>query len=167
MIMATEQGLIGVLSVEAEAVNEDEEDEDNQKEKERKVIIAPFIELGRFHTKKINGVKELGESTQLVTISDDQTLAVWEATSQNQVARVLLYTKPTALDVSKDGKVAFVGTEKGILKVFDLSNRTMPRLIKNYRFYENPISINNVRCSNDGKYVIVSSQDSDTMYIVS
>jgi WD40 repeat protein len=137
MIMSTEQGLIGVLSVEAEAVNEDEEEEDNQKEKERKVIVAPFIELGRFHTKKINGIKELGDSTQLVTISEDQTLAIWEATSQNQVARILLHTKPTAMDVSKDGKVAFVGSEKGVLRVYDLSNRTMPRLIKNYRFYEN------------------------------
>lgn len=29
MIMSTEQGLIGVLSVEADAVNEDEEEEDN------------------------------------------------------------------------------------------------------------------------------------------
>jgi WD40 repeat protein len=71
------------------------------------------------------------------------------------------------LDVSKDGKVAFVGSEKGVMRVFDLSNRTMPRLIKSYRFYENQVSINNVRCSNDGKYVIITSQDSETMYIVS
>ena len=55
--------MIGVLAIEAEAVNEDEEDEENQKEKETKVLVTPFVELGRFHTKKINGIKELGDTT--------------------------------------------------------------------------------------------------------
>lgn len=83
------------------------------------------------------------------------------------MARVLLYSNPTALDVSKDGKVAFVGSDQGVVRIYDLSNRAMPRLIKAYRFYENMLAINNVKCSLEGKYVIVSSQDSDTIYILS
>ena len=63
IIMATQQGLIGILAVEAEAVNEDEEEDENQNEKETKVLVTPFVELGRFHTKKINGIKELGDTT--------------------------------------------------------------------------------------------------------
>jgi hypothetical protein len=53
------------LGIEAEAVNEDEEPEEDQhgKEKETKVLDTPFVELGRFHTKKINGIRELGNST--------------------------------------------------------------------------------------------------------
>ena len=46
-----------------------------------------------------------------MTISEDLSLGVWEATTQNQIARVLLHSRPTALDVSKDGCVAFVGSE--------------------------------------------------------
>lgn len=107
--------------------------------------MTPFIELGRFHTRRVNGVRELGETTQLVSISEDMTLAVWEATTQNQIARVLLHCKPTAMDVSQDGKVVFVGSEKGVVRVYDLSNRAMPRLVKCYRFYENQCSINNVK----------------------
>ena len=62
--MGTTQGLIGVLGVEAEAINEDEENEEDQhKEKETKVIDTPFVELGRYHTKKINGLRELGDTT--------------------------------------------------------------------------------------------------------
>ena len=59
--MGTTQGLIGVLGVEAEAINEDEENEEDQhgKEKETKVIDTPFVELGRYHTKKINGMRSL------------------------------------------------------------------------------------------------------------
>ena len=72
IIMGTLQGLIGILGVEAEALNEDEEpEEDQHKNKETKVLDTPFVELGRFHTKKINGIRELGNSTQLITISDD------------------------------------------------------------------------------------------------
>ena len=49
--------------MEAEAINEDEEDEEHQQDKETKIIVTPFVELGRFHTKKVNGIKELGDST--------------------------------------------------------------------------------------------------------
>ena len=65
IIMGTQQGLIGLLAVEAEAVNEDEEPEEEHhgKEKETKVLETPFVELGRFHTKKINGIRELGDTT--------------------------------------------------------------------------------------------------------
>lgn len=64
IIMGTDQGLIGLLPIEAEALNEDEEpEEDHHKEKETKIIETPFVELGRFHTKKINGIRELGDST--------------------------------------------------------------------------------------------------------
>lgn len=55
--------MIGILAVEAEAINEDEEDDENQHEKETKVLVTPFVELGRFHTSKVNGIKELGETT--------------------------------------------------------------------------------------------------------
>lgn len=167
IIMGTQQGMIGVLAVEAEAINEDEEEDDNHHEKEKKVIVTPFVELGRFHTKKITGIKELGDSTQLVTISEDMTMAIWEATSFNQITRVQQQTKPTALDVSKDGKVAFVGSEQGILRVYDISNRALSRLLKFFKFYENNVTINSVKCSHDGKYVLVSSPDSDTVYILS
>jgi hypothetical protein len=65
IIMGTTQGLIGLLSIEAEALNEDEEGEEDAhgKQKETKVLDTPFVELGRFHTKKVNGIRELGDST--------------------------------------------------------------------------------------------------------
>jgi hypothetical protein len=38
--------------------------------------------------------------------------------------------------VSTDGRVAFIGSEKGVLRVFDVSQRAFPRLLKIYRFFE-------------------------------
>eukprot|EP00347_Sterkiella_histriomuscorum_P023011 403336298 len=167
LICGTHQGLIGILAIEAEAINEDEEDEENQHEKETKVLVTPFVELGRFHTAKVSGIKELGETTQLVTISDDKTIGVWEATQFNQISRISTFSTPTALDVSKDGKVAFVGSEKGIFRIFDLSNRAMPRLLKLFKFFDNTISINSVKSSPCGKFVIISSQESENVFVIS
>ena len=88
-------------------------------------------------------MRELGNTTQLITISDDQSAAIWEATSYSQLARITFFSKPTALDVSVDGKVAFIGSEKGVLRVFDVSNRAFPRLLKIFRFFESEtMSIN-------------------------
>ena len=168
--MGTQQGLIGILGIEAEAVNEEDDppEEDQNKNKETKVLDTPFVELGRFHTKKINGIRELGNSTQLITISDDESAAIWEATSYSQLARITFFSKPTALDVSVDGKVAFIGSEKGVLRVFDVSNRAFPRLLKIFRFFESEtMSINQIRCSADGRFVIVSSPESDQIFILS
>jgi len=69
LIMGTESGVFGNLAVEAEVINYDEEEEENQKKKEKKTIEESFIELGRFHTKAITGIRELGDTTQLVSIS--------------------------------------------------------------------------------------------------
>ena len=170
IVMGTTQGLIGVLGVEAEAINEDEEAEEDPhgKERETKVIDTPFVELGRYHTKKINGIRELGDTTQLITISDDQSAAIWEATNFSQLARITFFSRPTGLDVSTDGKVAFIGTEKGVLRVFDVSNRAFPRLLKIFRFFESEtMSISQIRCSPDGHYVIITSVESDSIFIMS
>lgn len=169
IIMGTQQGLIGLLAVEAEALNEDEEpEEEHKEEKETKVLETPFVELGRFHTKKVNGIRELGTTTQLITISDDKSAAIWEATSFSQLARLSFFSRPTALDVSTDGRVAFIGTEKGVMRVFDVSNRAFPRLLKIYRFFESEtMSINQIKCSHDGRFVIVSSPECESVFILS
>lgn len=157
------------MAIEAEAINEDEEpEEDRKEEKETRVLETPFVELGRFHTKKVNGIRELGNTTQLITISDDQSAAIWEATSFSQLARMTFFSKPTAVDVSTDGRVAFIGTEKGVMRVFDVSNRAFPRLLKIYRFFESEtMSINQIKCSSDGRFVIVSSPECESIFILS
>lgn len=66
-----------------------------------------------------------------------------------------------------DGKVVFVGSEKGMFRVYDVSNRAMPRLLKIYKFFDNNIPINSIKASADGRFVIVSSPDSENIFVVS
>jgi len=166
LIMGTESGIVGVLPVEAEVFNYEEEDDEGQEEKEKKMIVTPFVEIGRFHTARIGGIKELGDTTQLATISDDLSLAIWEATSNSMLAKESLPSKPTVLAVSTDGKAAFVGSENGVLRVFDVSNRTMPRLVSACKFFEG-LPITHLIASHDGHHVLVSSKESDSLYFMS
>lgn len=76
-------------------------------------------------------------------------------------------TKPTALDVSVDGKIAFVGSESGAFRVYDISSRSLPRLVKQMRFFEKPTRIDNLVRSEDGKVVMISSAEAEYVFIVS
>jgi len=54
------------------------------------------------------------------------------------------------------------------LRVFDVSNRAFPRLLKIFRFFESEtMYINQIKCSADGRFVIVSSPESDQIFILS
>ena len=49
------------------------------------------------------------------------TMSLWEATTNSLLARLTFTSKLTALDVTKDGQAAFVGSEGGVLRVYDVS----------------------------------------------
>lgn len=67
---------------------------------------------------------------------------------------------PTAVDVSKDGNTAFVGTVIGACRAYDLSERHQPRLVMQQKFFDESLPISNIKCSADGKYVLFSSVES-------
>jgi WD40 repeat protein len=123
--------MLGKLAIPAEKQDEEEEDQyQGQKDKVKKLLDQPIQLLGRFHTAPISGIRELNDSTQFVTISEDSTLAIWEATSQLQLALVYLTDRPVSLAVSDTGRSVFVGTEMGAFLIYDVSNRSKPRLVK-------------------------------------
>lgn len=81
IICGSQNGVLSTLAVAAELLDEEEEDEENQDEKVKKQIDTQLLYLGRFHTGPVSAIRELPDSTQFATISDDHTLAIWEATS--------------------------------------------------------------------------------------
>jgi len=82
LVMGTTTGLFGRLEVEAEQLDEGEDEEgEGKKEEEKKILESQFIELGRYHTQPLCGIKELGDTTQLMTISTDHYMTLWEATT--------------------------------------------------------------------------------------
>lgn len=158
LVLGTETGVIGRLEVEAEMINYDEDEDDQHHEREKKILTQPFIELGRFHTNRVLGIKELGDTTQLITVSEDHYMSIWEATSQQMISSVYSPGHPCALDVSIDGCCSFIGTAWGALRVYDLTERQTPRLVNQVRFFEEVVPIDIVQASKCGNYLMVSSK---------
>jgi len=167
IVIGARNGVLGRLYVEAEVLDEDEDEDDVQGDKEKKIIEVPLEILGRFHTAGIKGIRALANSSQFITISDDNSVALWEATNGKQLAVIRQFVLPTSLEVSVDGKVAFVGSDAGAFRIYDISNRSLPRLILQLRFYQDVIPITSISCSPDGKIVLISSKESDTIFICS
>jgi hypothetical protein len=71
------------------------------------------------------------------------------------------------MNVSADGKAVFIGTVEGAFLVYDVTSRECPRLIKQMRFYEALIPLNHIVTSLDGKIVMVSSRESNVIFVLS
>ena len=105
----------------------------------------------------------------MVSISDDQTVAIWEVTTQQLISCIRFPGEvvPISLDVSKEGSVVFIGTQFGTFRTYDITNREKPRLIQQLKFYEDEKPITQILSSEDGKTVFISSKESDTFYVMS
>ena len=110
----------------------------------------PLIKLGQYHTAPITGIRELAESTQFITISEDNTMCIWETTNQQQLSIVSLLDRPVSLAVNDTGMCAFIGTESGAFLVYDVSNRVRPRLVKQVRFFEEYVALDLLIASLNG-----------------
>ena len=103
----------------------------------------------------------------MVSISSDNTIAIWETTTHQQLSCITIPVEPISLDVSKEGSVMFIGTIAGTFRIYDITNREKPRLIKQLKFYEDANPISQILSSEDGLLVLISSKESDTFFVMS
>lgn len=58
----------------------------------------------------------------------------------------------------------------GVFRVYDVSNRKIPRLVKQFKFYDDEkdaIPITGINSSPDGKFVVVTSSKSNKVFFMS
>jgi WD40 repeat protein len=168
IVMGTQNGVLCKLTFAAEKIEEEEEDQQyGARDKQKKVLDQPLTLLGRFHTAPISGIRELNDSTQFITISEDNTMAIWETTTQQQLSITQTMDRPVSLAVNASGNAAFVGTEGGAFLVYDVSNRYKPRLVKQIRFFEEYIPLDLLVTSLNGEIIMLSSTQSDKIFVTS
>ena len=103
----------------------------------------------------------------MVTISADHTVAIWEVTTQKQLSCITMPVEPVSLDVSKEGSVMFIGTSAGTFRTYDITNRENPRLLMQLKFFEDEKPVSQIKSSEDGTLVLISSVESDTFFVMS
>lgn len=81
MLIGTTDGVLSLLNVPSEKVSDEDYEQDENAEQKQQDLTNPLQTIGRFHTARVNGVKPLGLTTQMVSIGADHTVAIWEATN--------------------------------------------------------------------------------------
>jgi len=168
ILLGTQNGMLGKLAIVAEKQDEEEEEQGyGNQDKQKKTLDVPLTLLGRFHTAPISGIRELNDSTQFMTISEDHTIGIWETTTQQQLSITSTNDRPVSLAVNSTGMAAFIGTEGGAFLVYDVSNRYKPRLVKQIRFFEEYIPLDLLSTSLNGEAILLSSTSSDKVFVTS
>jgi len=68
-------------------------------------------------------------------------MIIWEATNGAYINWDNIGTKLTSLEVTHDGTKAFVGSVNGVLRVFNVANWSLPKLIKLEKYSNCPITV--------------------------
>ncbi len=171
IIGTTQKGTIVMIPCEAQSEDEEEDQGDVQPDKageggskpREKPKILP-AKLGDFLTSKIMGIKELPGSTQVVTLSEDGTVCLWENTSMQQLARFETKCYPTCLEIDTRGEAAFVGCADGCVRVLDLSDRMILRLVKIVKLFSGRVT--RIKLSPDGVMLAACSSTEKGIYFV-
>lgn len=167
MVIGTQRGILCSLPIPAEKINYDEEEQEYAAEHKTVTLVDPLTFIGRFHTAPVSGLVSLGKSSQVATISLDSTFALWETTTQTQLCCLSTHGRPTALATDITGDIVFIGSAVGTIRIYDVSDRSTPRLLQQLKFFEDKQCLSSITCSQDGKYVLISSQQCDTIFVLS
>jgi len=102
-----------------------------------------------------------------MTIGTDHYMTLWETTSAQPLSSVYQPSHPTACEANLEGTAAFIGTSKGAFRIYDVVNRSEPRLIQQIRFFDVGTPVDLLRASKDGKFLLIGSSKVDFVYIMS
>ena len=96
--------------------------------------IDNYVEA-EFHKGKILAVKELGKTTEIISISsEDSRVLFWDVGKREVVASHRLDFIPTVFEVNPEGTLLFIASQEGVFRIFDITRRTIMRLLYQMKF---------------------------------
>lgn len=167
-IMAkTNMNNIYVLFLKGEILgkNIDDNREDNQ---EQIHDVDNYVET-EFHKGKILGIKELGKTTELVSVStEDSRVIFWDIGKGVSIASHQLEYKPTVYEVNNEGTLLFIASQEGVFRIYDITRRTALRLLYQNKFeYKSSKSIDSILVHPLMKYIIFYQKGGRYLYFIS
>jgi len=171
IVGTTKKGTIVMIPFEAYC--EEDEDEQNDalpgkegdagKAKDKPKILP--AKLADFLTHRVTAIKELPGSTQAITLTDDGTVCLWETTNMQLLAKLELKGSPNCIEIDYKGEVGFIGCADGCIRIIDLSDRMIMRLVKLVRLYTGKIT--RIKRSPDNSMLAVCSCEDKGIYFIS
>eukprot|EP00002_Diphylleia_rotans_P030276 TRINITY_DN620_c0_g1_i6.p1 TRINITY_DN620_c0_g1~~TRINITY_DN620_c0_g1_i6.p1 ORF type:complete len:1590 (-),score=396.80 TRINITY_DN620_c0_g1_i6:241-5010(-) len=120
-------------------------------------LSTESIELADYHYGPILGLDALPRQNRIVTCGRDRTLRIWDTQDHISICKKQFPTALTAVACSPASYFLAVGSEDGILRIFNVNQPYSPILVHRVRLHEGPIT--QIRFSNDGRYIATGSPD--------
>ena len=130
--------------------------------------IDNYVEA-EFHKGKILGIRELGKTTETLSISkEDSRLIFWDIGKRECTASHRLNFIPTVFDVNPEGTLLFIASQEGVFRIYDITKRTIIRLLYQMKFdYRTSHNIDNIIVHPLMKYIIFYQKGGRYLYFIS
>ena len=113
------------------------------------------------HRDLIRSLHPMPGTNKFVTTSDDRSICLWEADSQDSLWRISLNSAPMVVSaVSPDGKTLLVGDAEGLVRVISLENG-----VEHMRFFADKGLLSGILFLRSGNEFITGGQDISTWSI--
>ena len=130
--------------------------------------VDNFVEA-EFHKGKILAVKELGKTTEIVSISnEDSRVIFWDIGKKECVASHRLDYIPTVFDVNPEGTLLFIASQDGVFRIYDISRRAILRLLYQMKFdYKSSHKIDHILVHPLMKFILFYQQGGRYIFFLS
>ena len=92
----------------------------------------------KFHSDKVIGVKELANSSQFVSVGIDKKIIFWDLASRCSIYCHQVDFIPTVFEIDTSGVLLFIGSENGVLRIYNISDRSNIKLIHQMKYHTDP-----------------------------
>ena len=166
ILAKTNQNNLFVLFLKGEILEKNIEDKIDTEEQGREI---QNYEEHQCHSGKILGVRELGKTTEIITVSSsDNRVIFWDFGKKEVSASHILDFSPTVFEVNPDGTLLFIASSEGVFRIYDISHRSSLRLVYQMKFeYKNSKKIDKILVHPLMKYIIFYQENGRMLYFLS
>lgn len=178
----TKEGSLKIVPIVAEVITRDKDKEDgqifttnNDKEIESfdefksHLYDLENVDGGDNWLNKVIGIKEIPNTTQFISIADDQKMIFWELSDQS--AKVVNYLEfcASCFEIDSKGNLLVIGSEEGVIRIYDISQKFFSKLIYQNKFLtrESHKSISKIIIHPNNHYIIFYNTGDNLLFFIS
>ena len=155
-----------VLFLKGEILEKNIEDKVDTEEQGHEIDNYEEVE---FHQGHILGIRELGKTTELISISNEDRKVIFRDYAKKEIiASHILDFTPTVFEVNPDGSLLFIASSEAVFRIYDITHRTTLRLVYRMKFeYKKSKYINKIIVHPLMKYIIFYEKGGRYLYFLS
>lgn len=168
LLLAYDDGFLGVLEIPAEDNKNEEEEEDQdrrKKAKETKKIEVEGSIVGPYHRKGLILIREIENTSLVITVSLGGRVILWSGKQRRQVGYFDAEGDITSADINNKANVLAIGTSDGLIQFYSISSFQSPFLFKEIRLTKGN-RIDQLAFSSSSEELAVLCKDEDRVYYI-